>query len=149
MAALGGDYAKYKDANIAVVGTHSHSGPGGWNNYVLPLVPALGWNQQNYETVVKGSVLALKRAHDSLTLGTIDVGTADVQDGNINRSLWSYMNNPQSEQDQYGSSTDKTTTLMRLKRQDGKAIGLLNWYAVHPTSAYNNNTLVTGDNKGD
>lgn len=148
MAALGGDYAKYTDTNVAVVGTHSHSGPGGWNNYLLPLIPTLGFNQQNFNAIVQGGILALKRAHDSLTQGTIDVGTTDIQDGNINRSLWSYMNNPQAEQDKYGSSTDKTMTLMRLKRKDGKILGLINWYAVHGTSAYNNNTLVTGDNKG-
>lgn len=39
-------------------------------------------------------------------------------------------------------------TLLRLKREDGKVLGILNWYAVHGTSAHNNNTHVTGDNKG-
>lgn len=28
IAALGSDYAMYNDSNIAVTGTHSHSGPG-------------------------------------------------------------------------------------------------------------------------
>lgn len=40
-------------------------------------------------------------------------------------------------------------TLLRLKRaSDNKLLGILNWYAVHGTSAHNNNTQVTGDNKG-
>jgi neutral ceramidase len=39
-------------------------------------------------------------------------------------------------------------TLLRLKRADGKVLGILNWYAVHGTSARNTNTHVTGDNKG-
>lgn len=72
-----------------------------------------------------------------------------MKDGNINRSLWAYLANPQAERDSYPSSTDTTMTLMRLKRaSDSKVVGILNWYAVHGTSLYNNNTLVTGDNKG-
>lgn len=36
--ALGPDYAHYGSSNIAVTGTHSHSGPGAWLNYLLPQV---------------------------------------------------------------------------------------------------------------
>lgn len=40
-------------------------------------------------------------------------------------------------------------TLLRLRRaSDNKVVGIVNWYAVHGTSLYNNNTLVAGDNKG-
>jgi neutral ceramidase len=98
--------------------------------------------------MVAGSVLAIKRAHESLFLGTLDVGTGEVEDGNINRSLWAYLQNPKAERDQYVSSTDTTMTMLRLKRDDGKIQGILTWYPAHPTSLYNNNTLVTGDNKG-
>ena len=40
-------------------------------------------------------------------------------------------------------------TLLRFRRaSDGKNIGLLTWFAVHPTSMQGNNTHVSGDNKG-
>jgi len=66
--ALGGDYAKYYTGrNIAVTGTHSHSGPGGWWNYLLPQITSLGFDRQGYQAIVDGAVLSIKRAHDSLT----------------------------------------------------------------------------------
>ena len=34
LAELGGEYAMYGPQNVAVTGTHSHSGPGGWLNYL-------------------------------------------------------------------------------------------------------------------
>lgn len=59
------------------------------------------------------------------------------------------MANPEAERAQYTDSTDTLMTLMRLKRaSDNKLLGIVNWYAVHGTSAHNNNTHVTGDNKG-
>ncbi|CAI4220004.1 unnamed protein product [Parascedosporium putredinis] len=66
LKALGGDYAKYyNNRNIAVTGTHSHAGPGGWWNYLLPQVTSLGFDRQGYQAIVDGAVLSIKRAHDS------------------------------------------------------------------------------------
>ncbi|CAK9783589.1 ceramidase family protein [Cutaneotrichosporon oleaginosum] len=148
LQSLGGEYALYTSNNVALVGTHSHSGPGGWHNYVLTQVPALGFTKQSYQAIVDGTVLSVKRAHESLTPGTLAVGTAKVHDGAINRSLWAFLANPEAERAQYADTTDTTMTLLRLKRADGKIQGILNWYAVHGTSAHNTNTHVTGDNKG-
>jgi neutral ceramidase len=42
-----------------------------------------------------------------------------------------------------------TMTLLRLTRaSDNKITGILNWFPVHGTSIYRNNTHVAGDNKG-
>ncbi|KAI7663460.1 hypothetical protein KC319_g7767, partial [Hortaea werneckii] len=35
LAAIGGEYTAYGNQNVAVTGTHSHSGPGAWLNYLL------------------------------------------------------------------------------------------------------------------
>lgn len=66
VAALGPAYAAYGRSNIAVTGTHSHSGPGAWFNYLLPQVTSLGFDKQSYQAVVDGAVLSIKRAHESL-----------------------------------------------------------------------------------
>lgn len=66
LAALGSEYAVYGQSNLAVTGTHSHSGPGAWFNYLLPQVTSLGFSQQSYQAVVDGAVLSIKRAHESL-----------------------------------------------------------------------------------
>ena len=66
LAKLGGDYSVYDQQRIAVTGTHSHSGPGAWFNYLLPQVTTFGFNKQSYQAIVDGAVLSIKRAHESL-----------------------------------------------------------------------------------
>ncbi len=41
VAALGPEYSVYSSSNVAVTGTHSHSGPGAWFNYLLPQITSL------------------------------------------------------------------------------------------------------------
>lgn len=165
--ALGKEYEVYTKSNVAVTGTHSHSGPGAWWNYLLPQITSLGFSEQSYQAIVDGGVLSIKRAHESLTevrtpphpstkkpnahvcQGYLDVGTTEIEDGSINRSRWAYLQNPDSERERYDSETDTTMTLLRFRRSsDLKTTGVLTWYAVHGTSLLQNNTLATGDNKG-
>lgn len=77
------------------------------------------------------------------------MGTTEIMDAAINRSLFAYLHNPEEERQKYQSETDKTMTLLRFRRaSDMKNIGLLTWFPVHGTALYNNNTHVSGDNKG-
>ncbi|KAK0743368.1 neutral ceramidase [Schizothecium vesticola] len=149
VAALGPAYSMYGRSNIAVTGTHSHSGPGAWFNYLLPQVTSLGFDKQSYQAVVDGAVLSIKRAHESLQEGFLDFGTTTIPDANLNRSPWAYLANPAEERAQYADDVDKALTLLRFKRaSDSKSIGVLTWFAVHGTSMLGNNTHVSGDNKG-
>jgi len=43
---------------------------------------------------------------------------------------------------------DKEMLLIKFVKNNGKEIGCLNWYAIHPTNRGNKNRLITGDNKG-
>ncbi|EPE24469.1 hypothetical protein GLAREA_08321 [Glarea lozoyensis ATCC 20868] len=149
VAALGSGYSMYTTSNIAVTGTHSHSGPGAWLNYLLPQITSLGFDKQSYQAIVDGSVLSIKRAHESLKPGHLSYADTTVADANINRSLWAYLANPAAERAQYTSDVDKTITMLRFQRSvDGKNIGVLAWHSVHGTSMLENNTHVSGDNKG-
>ncbi|KAF2151481.1 Neutral/alkaline nonlysosomal ceramidase [Myriangium duriaei CBS 260.36] len=146
---LGPDYAVYGQQNVAVTGTHSHSGPGAWLNYLLPQIPSKGFNKQSYEAIVQGSIQAIQIAHESLQSGTIQIGSIAVPSANVNRSPFAYLANPESERNQYSTNTETNLTMLRLQSSsDGKDIAVLTWYATHGTSMHNNNTLVTGDNKG-
>lgn len=149
LAALGGDYACYGEHNIALTGTHSHSGPGAWMNYLLPQIPTKGFDKQSYQAIVDGTILSIKRAHESLTPGHLSFGSIELEDTNVNRSPFSYDHNPEDEKARYSANVDKTLTLLRFDREsDNKTSAILTWFPVHGTSMYNNNTLVTGDNKG-
>jgi neutral ceramidase len=149
LSALGPEYSVYGKNNVAVTGTHSHSGPGAWLNYLLPQITSLGFDKHSYQAIVDGAVLSIQRAHQGLSLGTLSVGSANIEDANINRSLFAYLANPKEERDRYGDDVDKTMTLLKLTRtSDGKSLGVLNWFPVHGTSLLGNQTLIAGDNKG-
>ncbi|KAG2122291.1 Neutral/alkaline non-lysosomal ceramidase-domain-containing protein [Suillus cothurnatus] len=48
----------------------------------------------------------------------------------------------------YEENQDTTVTVLGFENVDGDAINLLSFFLVHGTSLYENNTLVSGDNKG-
>ncbi|KAI1343016.1 Neutral/alkaline nonlysosomal ceramidase [Xylariaceae sp. FL0016] len=149
VAALGDDYSMYGQGNIAVTGTHSHSGPGAWFNYLLPQITSFGFDKQSYQAIVDGAVLSVQRAHQNLTEGYLDYGTVNITDSNLSRSLYAYLANPEEERAQYSDSVDKEMTVLKFQRaSDSKNMGILTWFPVHGTSVYQNSTHVTGDNKG-
>ncbi|KAL3963512.1 hypothetical protein ACCO45_000516 [Purpureocillium lilacinum] len=149
LASFGDEYSVYNHNNVALTATHSHAGPGAWFNYFLLQTPTLGFDRQSYQAIVDGAALSIKRAHDSLQEGYLDVGTTEIRNASINRSLHAYLHNPEDERARYPSSVDTTMTVLRLQRSsDDRAIGIFTWFAVHGTSLYNNNTHVAGDNKG-
>ncbi|KAF7188056.1 Neutral ceramidase 2 [Pseudocercospora fuligena] len=148
---LGGDYALYGQQNVAVTGTHSHSGPGAWLNYLLPQITSKGFNKPSYDAIVQGAVASIKQAHESLAVGHLSIGSIDILDANVNRSPWAYLQNPELERQRYEHDVDKTMTALRFSqatKSGEKDVGVLTWFAVHGTSMLGNNTLVTGDNKG-
>lgn len=146
---LGREYAAYNKDTVAVTGTHSHSGPGAWLNYLLPQITSKGFNKESYQAIVDGSVLAIQRAHESLVPGHLSLSEKQVTDANINRSPYAYLQNPKQERDRYADDVDKNMTALKFERaSDGQSLGILTWFPVHGTSLYQNNTLITGDNKG-
>ncbi|KAK7754716.1 hypothetical protein SLS62_003274 [Diatrype stigma] len=152
---LGADYAYYSHHNVAVTGTHSHSGPGAWLNYLLPQITSKGFDQQSYKAIVNGALLSIRRAHESLAPGHLSIGSTKVFGANINRSLYAYLANPEEERAKYNASAEddgsveKDLTLLKFSRaSDGKSIGVLTWFPTHGTSVLGNNTLISGDNKG-
>ncbi|RDW93271.1 neutral/alkaline ceramidase [Aspergillus mulundensis] len=149
LASLGSEYSRYGDRNLALTGTHSHSGPGAWYNYLLPQIPNKGFDKQSYQAIVDGALLSIQRAHESLAPGRLTFGTIDVEDANINRSPYSYDANPEEEKARYPSNVDKLLRLLRFDREsDNKTTAVLTFFPVHGTSLYGNNTLASGDNKG-
>jgi neutral ceramidase len=146
---LGPEYQVYGRQNLAVTGTHSHSGPGAWLNYLLPQITSRGFSHQSYQAIVDGALESIKQAHETLSPGQLSFGSVDVEDANINRSPYAYQANPEKERNKYDHNVDKTLTLLKLRRNsDDKDIGVLTWFPVHGTSMLGNNTLITGDNKG-
>ncbi|KAF9461830.1 Neutral/alkaline nonlysosomal ceramidase [Collybia nuda] len=138
----------YTDDNIAFVGTHQHSGVGGYLENLLPQLTALGYVKQSADAIVAGTVRAVQRAHANLAPGKLSLGNTTILDANINRSPTAYLANPAAERARYQFDQDKDMTVLRFDDAAGQARGLLSFFAVHGTSIYENNTLVSSDNKG-
>lgn len=138
----------YTTANVMLSGTHTHSGPAGYLQYLLFDITSLGFLQETLDAMVEGIFQSIKMAHESVVPGYVYLSSGDLLDASINRSPTGYLNNPEEERDNYLYDTDKTMTLLRFEAEDGTPMGMVNWFAVHPTSMNNTNTLVSGDNKG-
>jgi neutral ceramidase len=149
LADLGDEFSIYSKNNVAVTGTHSHAGPGAWLNYLLPQITSKGFDKSSYQAIVDGSLLAIRRAHGNVAPGRLSLETVELGSASINRSPYAYEANPGEERARYRSDVDEAMTILSFDRaSDGKPIGMLSWFAVHGTSLYGNNTLISGDNKG-
>ena len=138
----------YTIDNVLLSGTHTHSGPGGYSHYALYNLTILGFDEQNFECIVNGMVQSIKKAHQNLAPGKIFINRGNIEDCGLNRSTVAYENNPPDEKAKYNGNTDKEMLLLKFVKNDGKEIGCLNWYAIHPTNRGNKNKLISGDNKG-
>merc|ERR1719259_1124921 len=138
----------YNEKNVVLSSTHTHSGPAGFMQYVLFNVPNLGFFHQTLEAMVEGIVESIRRAHEAVVPGDIFLSSAVVEEGNINRSPTSYDANPEKERAKYSGNTDKEMVQLNFYNERGDPLGVLNWFAVHPTSMNNTNHLISADNKG-
>ncbi|KAJ7290538.1 Neutral/alkaline nonlysosomal ceramidase [Mycena rebaudengoi] len=180
----------YHAGNVAFVGTHQHSGVGGFMENLLPQITSLGLHPQSFAAILNGSLLAVHRAHASLAPGYLSLGNTTLDSvasgsrkssfmprsaatlaGSRNRSPTAYLANPASERARYvdagGNKGDMDWGMSVLRfgkmlsdasavqsselaygEADGDGRGFLSFFAVHGTSIYENNTLISGDNKG-
>lgn len=135
----------YTNENVMLVATHTHSGPGGFSHYALYNITILGFSKKNFDTVVHGICKAIEKAHDNVAPATIKIARGDLENTVINRSIEAYNANIDAN---LHEPYDKSMTLLRFERPDGREIGMLSWFAVHATSMGNQNKLINGDNKG-
>lgn len=61
----------YTAKNVAISGIHTHSGPGGFLQYVLYIVTSMGFVRQSFDALADGIELAIVQAHDNLRPGSI------------------------------------------------------------------------------
>jgi neutral ceramidase len=130
----------YSLDNVVISATHTHSSPGGYRHDGA-------FREAYFEAVAAGITRAIEQAHESLQPGRILVGQREVNDAGANRSAIAYAQNPEAERARYEHDTDKELTLLNFVTEEG-SIGVLTWFAVHPTSLTFNNSLVSSDHKG-
>ncbi|XP_058090733.1 neutral ceramidase 2-like [Magnolia sinica] len=139
----------YTEENLAISGTHTHAGPGGYLQYVLYSVTSLGFVQQSFDAMVTAIEQVIVQAHTNLKPGSIFINKGNVINAGINRSPSAYLFNPPEERARYTQDVDPEMSLLKfVDGATGKSIGAFNWFATHGTSMSKNNKLISGDNKG-
>ncbi|XP_041118240.1 neutral ceramidase isoform X2 [Polyodon spathula] len=138
----------YRQENVVLSGTHTHSGPGGYFQYTLFIITSKGYIKPSIDAIVNGIVTSIDIAHGNLKAGRIFLNKGEVENSNLNRSPHSYLNNPEEERRKYKSNTDKELVVLKMVDLDGNGLGMLSWFAVHPVSMNNTNRMVSSDNMG-
>lgn len=139
--------ATYSLDNVIISATHTHSGPGGyWHSRTTTGLDG-GLYPEHFDAIVRGIFTSIVRAHEDLQPGNIFINSGRVIDAGVNRSAVAYLENPAAERARYSEDTDSTMTLLKFVDDSG-AIGMINWYALHPTAMNFHNRLISGDHKG-
>lgn len=137
--------------NVLISGTHTHSAPGGYTQSIL-FDPEKKFYPQVFGSIYLAIYDSIIKAHKNLAPGKIYIYNGDVENCGENRSIEAYNNNPASERKKYKDSTDKEMLLLKFvkvdEKENEKPVGVLNWYAIHPTNRGQKNTKICGDNKG-
>jgi neutral ceramidase len=137
----------YTIANVIISATHTHAGPGGYWHSRSDLGLDGGFYPEHFTAIVEGIAASIASAHKDLQPGNIYLGKGNVANAGANRSVSAYLENPQTERDHYAENTPTEMTLMKFVDDSGE-IGMLNWYALHPTAMNFYNRLISGDHKG-
>ena len=138
---------QYTLANIMISATHTHSGPGGyWQSRTATGLDG-GLYPDHFDAIATGITDSIVKAHRDLQPGEILINSGRVANAGANRSLVAYLENPEQERARYRDNTNTRMTLLKFLDDSGE-IGMLNWYALHPTAMNFYNHLVSGDHKG-
>ena len=143
----------YRTDNVFIAGTHTHSAHAGFLHHLLYNLAGGGFDPHVFECFVRGIVRAIELAHQDLSPGAVYVNEGDITGLTRNRSMPAFRRNPSSDRAAFPNAVDERMTLLKFVRRkpqsrDETAIGVLTWFAIHPTNRGKKNLLINGDNKG-
>lgn len=152
----------YSRNNLIIAGSHTHHGPAGASAYMLFQFSSNGKVQQSLDALIDGISEAVWLAHHDVRPAEIFIGSGLVDNSTVpncpmpncasrNRSPTSFRRNPEEQRKKYfgDDNVDRNMDLLKIvDAKTGKAMGSLNWFAVHPTSMTSEYHLISGDNKG-
>lgn len=141
----------YTDENVMLTATHTHVGNGGYSHQKLYQMASqddtlAGYSQQTFKAIVDGIVRSIKQAHNNLTPGKLSLAQGKLAAATRNRSLTAYYANADAKD--FDSNVNEVMTQLRLDAADDTPLGLINWFAIHPTSFSNQFNHLSADNKG-
>jgi neutral ceramidase len=150
--------AAYGPDNLMISATHTHQGPAGYSHDDGGNIFHLGYDDLSYRVIVDGIVAAIRRAHANIEANPrtapIRLAVGELLNTNINRSPQAFVRNSEAERREFLNArgeeitTDKRFVQLSLVRNGGSAVGVINWFGVHPTILGPELDLVGSDHKG-
>ncbi|KAI3635889.1 hypothetical protein MIR68_006527 [Amoeboaphelidium protococcarum] len=144
-------YVQYKQQNVLLSATHTHSSAAGFHEYLLYDITSMGYVRESELALVDGIYGAIVRAHHNIKASSIRINKGRLDGANINRSPTAYLANRAELRAQYAEDGDTEKTMTTLNIQDSLSRsprGAIAFFSVHGTSMNNTNRLLNGDNKG-
>ncbi len=149
---------RYGADNLMLSATHTHSGPAGYSHHEAFNLFHFGFDQESLDVIVRGVVDAIRKADANLQANPepapISLASGELLNTNINRSLPAFERNPESERLEFVDGAgqpvevDKRAVQLNFVRKNDRAVGLINWFGVHPTVIGSYEQYVSPDNKG-
>ncbi len=137
--------ALFSDANVVISATHTHLASAGYSHYSLYNTSTGGFWKPNYDNLVNGIFNAIVRANENKAPGRIYYNKGSLTNASINRSLVAYQQN--ADVNKYAHNIDDEMTVLKFV-QGNQEVGMISWFAVHPTSLSGNYKHNSADNKG-
>ncbi len=148
----------YGADNVMLSATHTHSGPAGFSHDIGGNLFHFGYDDDTFHAIVEGILGSIRLAHADLQAhpqaAPIRLAVGELLDTNINRSPTAFALDPVDERREFLDArgeeidNDKRVVQLNLVRDDATAVGIINWFGVHPTSVGTTAHWVSSDNKG-
>ncbi len=151
--ALQAKYPDLQERQLVLSAQHTHAAPSGYSHHMLYNLTTPGFQPEVFAAIVKAFVGAISQALETLQPASLDFAKAAFpadQEVAFNRALKAYNANPENEPllpTQTHLAIDRNMYLLRAQ-SGGQTVMVSNWFGVHATSLDNDNTGISGDNKG-
>lgn len=140
--------------NLAMVATHTHSGPSGYSHHFWVNLSTPGFCAEVYDSAVEGVVQAIVAAAADRRAARLRLGVGEVpREAGVafNRSWFAYSRNhdteavPESRRDE---AVDRELVLLTAEGVDGELLGLASWFGLHGTCLHREQRELHPDHKG-
>ncbi len=144
----------FREKNVLLMATHTHSAPGGNSHYLLYNLTTPGYSYEVTETYVTGILEAIIEADQHKQNAFIYFGKSEFNPAipvAFNRAIEAWNQNPENEKydEQHRHlALDRNAYQLTFLNEQLVPLGILNFFAVHTTTVHSDKKTISSDNKG-
>lgn len=139
------------EKDIVITAQHTHSAPGGYSHYPFYNFTIPDFRTKVFEKIVSTTISIIEDASKKLKEVTLEFGDIEIDphiDVAFNRSLKSFLNNPEASGETNRTAVNRRMEGLFFKDSMGETVAFINWFGVHATSISSFNKRIHHDNKG-